>query len=1227
MNIFHSKPVLSKQEVNALSQEGHGGIDPRFLKTSGVEAFTGNELLLKGALEAGVALLTGYPGSPVSDVFEVISTVRPYLLERGIVAQIANNEGLAASRLNGARQAGLRAMAVMKSVGFHVGADGLAVGNLMETRQRQGGAVVVVGDDPWNETTQINSDSRFLSRHLNMPLLEPGTFQELKDWIDVAFDLSGASDLYITYLITTNLADGGGSVTLKPHPELAISRDNKTTLSSDKIKISDHVLIPPHTSMREATLDERFGRVLKRAGELGINQWFGPRKKRLPVGFISSGISSSYLREVLELLGLWDNVPVLKLGLTYPLDAAAVEDMAARVSHLVVVEEKRGFLEGQVAEILVDLKQSGKLFRPPALWGKKFPDGEEGFPSKRGLNTSIILKTLGPSFLRWKRFFPTLIEDQVLKELEEIVDTRSSSFEVPARTPTFCPGCPHRDSAIASLALKNKLKNPDLIFHGESGCHSMLQFPPNEGLMQNYSGMGLGGGTGAGMSPFVKNKQVVFLGDGTFFHSGMIAISDSIKNNQEITYIILDNQTTAMTGHQPTPGNSVDIMGRITEAQNIERIIRGMAGEGVFIQRANPGLRDEYEKLLEQTILKPGVKIIIADKECSITLHRRMNAQRKAVLKELGFIPHEERFNITPEVCDYCLECTRQTGCPGLTIEETPYGRKIVTDLSTCVDDGACSKTKACPSFEKVVIQRNRPIPEKKPIDFDVSKLPLPKPLKVEHRWSAYTAGVGGMGAGIVDAVLVRAGIKEGYKVSFLDKKGLAIRNGGVYGHVVFSAQGEISSPVIPYGKADLLIGLDILEAARALDARMNLRVAHPARTHAVVNTHRNETILSLMGREDFDPGILEEVIQGRVCFGGYYGEDFALISEKYLGSKLFVNMMVLGAAYQKGWIPLAQENILKAIEETVRKADIPANFTAFNLGRYLVLNPTSDFSQRKNRRLADLISEKADYLSQESYLFGRWRAKEYRKLIDRAYLWMDLPKPTLHLLARALYDLVRRDGLKTARKYISLVWETYQRDQSRFGFRATQAVVKNLFHVMAFKDEFWVAKLLISPEKYARDRERFQIDAGRGDKVNYVHFTRPRISIFGKTYEFPVQSRDWMLQIVAQFKFLRGVIPGWHQEEKSFSDWYVGVVKGFSYFESEEEYGQYVQALEAPGIVRGYREIRYPLMNKARQKATGHLEAVWLSSSQTRPELPKFKEKFASVEAGSNKDRPFIFK
>src|ERR1035437_5587651 len=190
-------------------------MDERFVKSEGTEVFTGNELLLKGALESACALITGYPGSPVSDIFDAASANSDLLKKHGILAEMANNEALAIARLNGSRMAGVRAMAVMKSVGLHVAADGLALGNLSEPNNG-GGSVVVVGDDPWIESTQINNDSRYLSQQLHMPVLEPATFQELKDWIGVALELSSVCHLYLTYLLTTQQADGGGTVWVRP---------------------------------------------------------------------------------------------------------------------------------------------------------------------------------------------------------------------------------------------------------------------------------------------------------------------------------------------------------------------------------------------------------------------------------------------------------------------------------------------------------------------------------------------------------------------------------------------------------------------------------------------------------------------------------------------------------------------------------------------------------------------------------------------------------------------------------------------------------------------------------------------------------------------------------------------------------------------------------------------------------------------------------------------------
>ena len=319
----------------------------------------------------------------------------------------------------------------------------------------------------------------------------------------------------------------------------------------------------------------------------------------------------------------------------------------------------------------------------------------------------------------------------------------------------------------------------DLVFHGDIGCYSLLKYKPFDRLMHNLSGMGLGGGTGAGIDPYIDNKQLVFMGDSTFFHSGMAAISDSIKHGQDITYVILDNKTTAMTGHQPTPGVDVDILGKPTFAQDIEHVVRGMAGDGdgVFIARMNPAERAPYRQTLERALLKDGVKIVIADKECGITFHRRQRAMQNEIVQDSGYLPEERHINITPEVCEYCLECTRATGCSGLTVEETLHGPKIATDLSLCVSDGACTRVTVsngdgtCPSFEEVIITRSRPAKTQTEA-IDLSDLPPPDVKTFDSTWYAYIAGVGGMGINTIAAILLRGRRTAGLCRAIHEQKG-----------------------------------------------------------------------------------------------------------------------------------------------------------------------------------------------------------------------------------------------------------------------------------------------------------------------------------------------------------------------------------------------------------------------------------------------------------------------
>ena len=272
-------------------------MDSRFLQERGTQVYTGTELILKGALEGRVSLLTGYPGSPVADFFNVARNVRELLNEKGILVQVANNEALGAARVNGAQMEDLKALAVMKSVGAHVASDALALGNLSKSSHK-GGALIVIGDDPWSESTQVPTDSRFLAKHLHMPVMEPATFQELKDWVSVGLDLSAKANLYMAYLVTTNLADGGGTVTVYPNQFPVINTKRPVEIDTSSIPVDETVVLSPRTAVREATLADRYADLIRFARLHEVNQILYPGAPR-EIGFITSGIASSYLQHAL----------------------------------------------------------------------------------------------------------------------------------------------------------------------------------------------------------------------------------------------------------------------------------------------------------------------------------------------------------------------------------------------------------------------------------------------------------------------------------------------------------------------------------------------------------------------------------------------------------------------------------------------------------------------------------------------------------------------------------------------------------------------------------------------------------------------------------------------------------------------------------------------------------------------------------------------------------------
>jgi indolepyruvate ferredoxin oxidoreductase len=1172
-------------------------IDPRFLKEDGAEVFTGNELLIKGALEAegGTHLLTGYPGSPIAGFFDAMELIAPLLKVHGIRGSIANNEALGAAMLNGSQMAPLRGICAMKSVGLHVAADALALGNLAGAHP-QGGALVLIGDDPWSDSTQVPADSRYLCKHLFLPVMEPATNQELKDWIDLAYRLSREANLFIGYLVTTNQADGGGSVACRPNRFPDISTRNKLTLDTAAIDLENTVLLPPRTWRREAAFPARFEKLWDSARRHGVNRVLNVRENprwRAEIGLVATGLGYAYLRHALHELGVAGQVPILKLGISYPVDPYLVEQFTRQVRSIFVVEERRGFMEEQIAEIVSKLNQNATAANRTNVWGKDFPAGLHGIPATRGLNPSILIDRLAPL----GRFFhdPNLELDPERIECAVALVQQTGTFDInlPPRTPTFCPGCPHRDSASVLVEMKRQFLDErymrrhhkrgavDLLFHGDTGCYTMLMFEPTKDLMHNYSGMGLGGGTGAGIDPFITNKQVVFLGDSTFFHSGMLGISNALKQGQDITYVILDNSTTAMTGHQPTPSMDVDIVGEHTYKQNIDGIVEAMLGQGVHVVRANPAYRETWRKLLEVTILRDGVKVVVADKECGITYHRRENRDERREIRERGFLRQKKFVNINTDVCENCLECTLATGCPGLTITDTPFGPKIQTDLSWCVADTACTKIYACPSFEEITVVRKQKPPA--PIDaVDLLNIPLPQPRDIGDVWHCHLAGVGGQGIGVCTATIVRAGFKQGYNVLFCDKKGLAIRNGSVYSQITFTKNSDDTSVLIPYGQADLVIGVDPLVAARSLDPKGNLRVGSPGRTAAVVNAYKTPTILTLLGKDDFNVAEVTATLRRYTRPDVFFALNIAGISEHFFGTKLYANVVMLGVAFQRGQLPLSLDNIEWGLKETMGSA-AGENLKAFHLGRKLVLEPELAHKHELHETYEQFVGERMDVLKR-NHRWGRRWALDFAQLVRRAEHTIRLGEQIERDIVWRLYDLVEFGTGDYAKRYLDLVERVYAQDSAEYDHAATKAVIWNLHKAMIIKDEVYVAHLLTSEEKTRRDNHRYHVDPARGDKIIYHHLNRPEFNVAGHDIRFKFSPKKWQLNLLKHMRWLRRAMPAWHRREREFRDWYIALVENFRNVEGKPAYERYVSALRCVESVRGYREVRYPKMDEARR-------------------------------------------
>jgi indolepyruvate ferredoxin oxidoreductase len=1196
--------------------------DRRFTQETGQAVFIGSELLVKGALETtgGVHLFTGTPGVPLRGYFNALKGIAPLLAERGQTAELGHTEAATIAMLCGAQLPGCRAVAAMRSVGLASCVEALTHSMLGGTSPTSGsggssgGGVIICADEPWHDTQAAPFDARFLAEHLRMGLLEPSCPQEIKDWIDLAMRLSQVARMAVGYRLTSAQAEGGGTVHCHAN-QYPLDGEPRRSLGAHRAARPTPAATP---------LEQRLADLVDEARRLNVNRIMNrPHKDEVvPLGFIAGGTAYAFLSQALAQIGLAGRIPTLKLGLTFPVDARIVTDLARQCERLIVIEEHGGFVERQVVRILSPLRQRGEAVAE--VFGQALP-GEQsdraGMPGDREPHPSRLIERLAPVLRNHPAVWPLAMggaDHGLAAAMGDIERTARYDVRIGERTPTFCAGCPHRDSSSVLLELKRDLFDPqymlefhkrkpvELICHADAGCSSLLMREPNRELMAEPNGVpvrGLGAATARGAEPFIENKQLVFMGDGTFFQSGQAAIAESIHSGQDVTYVILDNKTMALTGRHLHADDPRDVMGRPTFAQRIGPMIEGMIPRklkrDVRVVSINPADRWRYRNLLEQSILADGVKIIVADKECGITYHRRADERRRRERAEFGFVAKRRHMNIATEVCDNCRECTRLTGCTGLTLVDTDHGPKVQTDLSACVNDRACERIGACPSFEQVTIIRRQP-PRECDVDPDTIDLPAPpRPVHADSdKWRCLLAGVGGMGVTAATAILTAAGREMGYHVQFIRHNGVAVRNDGVFIQLLYTrddahaASGNGNgkpTAAIPYGGGDLLIGVDLLEAVRAIDPNHRYRIASPDRTAAVVNTAVTPTVRELLGVDDVDAPQLDATLRRYTRREHYFGYDVAELSQRLFGSRQYANIVLLGAAYQKGLLPLQAEALHRAIK-AVLPDEADRNLAAFTVGRQIVANPSLYAlpGEHRRERIGRTYADRVAALRRQR---GERTTRRFRRLVldTRQQLGGAAHDPTIvRALVVAMYDCVAWGGIPYAKRYAQRIAAIARRDEAQHGYQLTHAAIINLGRVMVIKDEVYVSQLLTSDEKYERDRRRFNIDPSRGDQIIYRHYHRPEFEIFGRRIRFEWGSRDWQLRIMARLGVLRKLMPGWHKREYRYRDFFERIVDQVDYQpgRSPREYQRWLAIVRTPETVTGFRDVWYPRMVDARRKA-----------------------------------------
>jgi len=599
----------------------------------------GNEAITRGALEAGIDVATTYPGTPSSEIADTFSHIAKYFTKKGekppFYFEYSTNEKVALEVAAAASFSGLRALTCMKHVGMNVASDAFMTYTYVGCK---GGHIIVSADDPYCHSSQNEQDNRYYAIFGSAPMLEPTTPQEAKDMTRVGFDISEQLSLPLLLRTTTRLNHARGPIVFnKIQKSRGIGHFEKNPLL---------VTVPAVARKQHPVLLEKMEQAEKISEKSQFNEIVNIGKPK-DVGIVASGVSFNYAKEMAEILGL--NVRILKLGMTHPIPRNMCEKFIKSCSTIVVVEELEPILEQQFKVLAFDTKSDVKIF------GKSTGH----FSRVYEYNPDIVVDAFSKIF-KVKNPFPKPVE---------------SKIKLPSRPPSLCPGCPHR----ASYYAVKKAAPKDSIYPTDIGCYTLGKEPPLE-MADVLLCMGSNAGTACGFSVSTGQKIVSFMGDSTFFHAAIPALIDAVHHNHNVVMTVLDNRTTAMTGHQPHPGTEFDGMGRPAKMIKVEDVARGCGVEHIEI--VDPNNIKETTAAFKRALDFKGPSFVVSKSPCILL---EVDRKRKAGEK----VPV---YSINQEICKRCKTCIGRFGCPALYFAEDG---SVHIDPVQCNGCGNC--VQVCP--------------------------------------------------------------------------------------------------------------------------------------------------------------------------------------------------------------------------------------------------------------------------------------------------------------------------------------------------------------------------------------------------------------------------------------------------------------------------------------------------------------------------------------------------